>query len=82
MFLYCTQETIRELSAWSQLRHKSIVPLLGLALFRGQLAMVSPWKKRGNVMKYIEHRPDLDRYILVSTMCTCLMKAYADECHQ
>ncbi|KAF8593826.1 kinase-like protein [Ceratobasidium sp. AG-I] len=58
------KQTIRELSTWSHLRHKSIVPLLGLALFRGQLAMVSPWNKRGNVMKYILQHPDVDRFSL------------------
>lgn len=30
--------------------------------------MVSPWNDRGNVMKYMEERPDLDRYALVSFM--------------
>ncbi|KAF8597382.1 kinase-like protein, partial [Ceratobasidium sp. AG-I] len=54
----------RELSIWSQLQHKGIVPLLGLALFRDQLAMVLPWNERGNVMKYIKQQPDLDRYVL------------------
>ncbi|KAF8599964.1 hypothetical protein BDV93DRAFT_608906 [Ceratobasidium sp. AG-I] len=58
------KRTTRELSIWSQLQHKGIVPLLGLALFRGQLAMVLPWNEKGNVMKYIKQQPDLDRYVL------------------
>ncbi|KAF8593508.1 kinase-like protein [Ceratobasidium sp. AG-I] len=33
--------------------------------------MVSPWNKRGNVMKYMEEKPDLDRYAL----CTQLVNA-------
>ncbi|KAF8607249.1 hypothetical protein BDV93DRAFT_542232 [Ceratobasidium sp. AG-I] len=65
------KQTIRELNTWSQLRHKSIAALLGLALFQGQLAMVSLWNKRGNVMKYMEERPDLDRYAL----CTQVVNA-------
>ncbi|KAF8597385.1 hypothetical protein BDV93DRAFT_452968, partial [Ceratobasidium sp. AG-I] len=65
----------RELSAWSHLRHERVVPLLGLALFRGQLAMVSPWSKKGNVMRFIEQQPDLDRYALVRVrIIACLVK--------
>lgn len=56
---------MRELSTWSQLRHKSIAALLGLALFQGQLAMVSAWNKNGNVMDHIKERPNVDRYALV-----------------
>ncbi|KAF8600044.1 kinase-like protein, partial [Ceratobasidium sp. AG-I] len=58
----------RELSTWSQLRHKGIAELLGLALFKGQLAMVSTWNKHGNVMSYIEQQPHMDRYALASIL--------------
>ncbi|KAF8597394.1 kinase-like protein, partial [Ceratobasidium sp. AG-I] len=63
----------RELSTWSQLQHKSIAPLLGLALFRGQLAMVSLWNKKGNVMKYMEQQPDLDRYELCAQVVNAVV---------
>ncbi|KDN34284.1 hypothetical protein RSAG8_12624, partial [Rhizoctonia solani AG-8 WAC10335] len=33
----------RELHTWSKCRHPNIVPLLGLAVFRGWIGMVSPW---------------------------------------
>ncbi|KAG8712935.1 hypothetical protein FRC09_019302 [Ceratobasidium sp. 395] len=39
----------RELHTWSKCRHPNIVELLGLAEFRGKIAMVSPWMENGSV---------------------------------
>ncbi|KAF8599970.1 kinase-like protein, partial [Ceratobasidium sp. AG-I] len=66
----------RELSSWSQLRYRSIAALLGLALFRGQLAMVSAWNHNGNVMKHIKEQPDVDRYVLVKSENVSLVHLY------
>ncbi|KAG8795451.1 hypothetical protein FRC12_014268 [Ceratobasidium sp. 428] len=39
----------RELHTWSKCRNPNVVQLLGLAEFRGKLAMVSPWMENGSV---------------------------------
>ncbi|KAG8723503.1 hypothetical protein FRC09_003062 [Ceratobasidium sp. 395] len=54
----------RELYTWSQLEHKNIVKLLGLAEFRGQMAMLSPWMDNGTLLDYIRRNPAGDRYQL------------------
>ncbi|KAF8597274.1 kinase-like protein [Ceratobasidium sp. AG-I] len=60
-----TKRTARELHTWSRLRHNNILEILGLAVFGGKLAMISPWMSKGNVMHYIENHPYLDKYSLV-----------------
>ncbi|KAF8600010.1 kinase-like protein [Ceratobasidium sp. AG-I] len=67
------KQTIRELSTWSELRHKSVAELLGLALFQDQLAMVSTWNKKGNVIQYIEREPVIDRYELCKQVVTAVI---------
>jgi hypothetical protein len=56
----------RELYAWSSLKHNNIVGLIGLAQFRGQIAMISPWMENGHLPDYISRNPDVDRIQLVS----------------
>ncbi|QRW03551.1 Serine/threonine-protein kinase [Ceratobasidium sp. AG-Ba] len=51
----------RELYYWSRLKHKNVVGLLGLAEFRGQMAMISPWQANGTLLEYIHRSPEVDR---------------------
>ncbi|QRV79462.1 Serine/threonine-protein kinase [Ceratobasidium sp. AG-Ba] len=51
----------RELYAWSKCDHRYITQLLGVARFRGQLAMVSPWLAHGALPQYIAQNPEVDR---------------------
>ncbi|KAG8708616.1 hypothetical protein FRC09_001131 [Ceratobasidium sp. 395] len=52
----------RELHTWSKCRHPNIVELLGLAEFRGQIVMVSPWMKNGSINRLnINHTIDCCR---------------------
>ncbi|KAF8600006.1 hypothetical protein BDV93DRAFT_608934 [Ceratobasidium sp. AG-I] len=67
------KQTIRELSTWSELQHKCVAELLGLALFQDQLAMVSTWNKKGNVIQYIEQEPCIDRYELCQQLVTAVV---------
>ncbi|CAE6429672.1 unnamed protein product [Rhizoctonia solani] len=46
----------RELYTWSKCNHPGVLPLFGLALYRGQLAMVSPWMENGNLRSYLSAR--------------------------
>jgi hypothetical protein len=60
------QRTSRELMAWSKLDHKHVLDFLGLAQFKGRLAMISPWMEYGNVITAVNRWPKMDRYLLVS----------------
>ncbi|KAF8600432.1 kinase-like protein, partial [Ceratobasidium sp. AG-I] len=62
----------RELHAWSTLRHENILELVGLALFRDQLSMISPWMDGGALPDYIERNPNVDRLQLCSQISTGL----------
>jgi hypothetical protein len=50
---------------WSKLRHENILELLGLALFKGRLAMVSAWMDLGSIVLLVNERPQMNRYKLV-----------------
>ncbi|KAG8784728.1 hypothetical protein FRC12_018340 [Ceratobasidium sp. 428] len=56
----------RELDIWSRLQHRNILELLGLAQFRDQMAMISPWMDQGTLLQYLGRNPAADRYQLVS----------------
>ncbi|KAG9082428.1 hypothetical protein FS749_006848 [Ceratobasidium sp. UAMH 11750] len=51
----------RELYIWSRLKHDNVLPLLGLAQYRDQMAMISPWMDNGTLLEYIERNPTVDR---------------------
>ncbi|QRV89047.1 kinase domain protein [Ceratobasidium sp. AG-Ba] len=51
----------RELHTWSRLKHPNVLELLGLALFRGHMAMVSPWMSNGTLLEYIHQHPHINR---------------------
>ncbi|KAG8790414.1 hypothetical protein FRC12_011929 [Ceratobasidium sp. 428] len=51
----------RELYTWSKCRHPNVVELLGLAEFRGQIAMVSPWMASGGIDQLNRSNRTIDR---------------------
>ncbi|KAG8721750.1 hypothetical protein FRC08_010631 [Ceratobasidium sp. 394] len=53
-----------ELHAWSKCRHENVVDLIGLAQFREQLAIVSPWMANRALPHYLVQNPGVDRYKL------------------
>ncbi|KAG8712710.1 hypothetical protein FRC09_019549 [Ceratobasidium sp. 395] len=55
----------REIYAWSKLDHRYVSKLLGLAQFRGQIAMVSPWAEHGALPWFLTRRPQHNRPRLV-----------------
>lgn len=57
---------MREIYIWFKARHENIHELLGILMFQGRLGMVSRWMENGNLRQYIQKRPDVDRYKLVS----------------
>ncbi|KAH7327577.1 kinase-like domain-containing protein [Rhizoctonia solani] len=52
----------RELYIWSKCQHPNVLELLGVAKFRDQIAMVSPWMEQGNLCWYISQNPHVERY--------------------
>ncbi|KAG8709322.1 hypothetical protein FRC09_000735 [Ceratobasidium sp. 395] len=59
------KRTARELDTWSQLRHQNILELLGMAIFRGQLAMVSLWMDRGNVVAMVNNETNANILVAI-----------------
>ncbi|KAG9126270.1 hypothetical protein FRC07_004158 [Ceratobasidium sp. 392] len=61
------KRTAREIHAWSKLRHKNILELLGIAIFDKKIAMVSPWMDQGNVLTVVSGNPHgVNRYRMAS----------------
>ncbi|KAG9127452.1 hypothetical protein FRC07_013635 [Ceratobasidium sp. 392] len=55
------KRTARELHTWSKCDHPNVANLLGLAEFRGQIAMVSVWMENGDLRNYVNKYPNVDR---------------------
>ncbi|CAE6428810.1 unnamed protein product [Rhizoctonia solani] len=52
----------KELYTWSKCKHPNIVQLIGMAKFRDQIAMVSPWMENGTLSGSLSRHPRLNRY--------------------
>lgn len=55
------KRTTRELNVWSKLKHKNVLELSGMALFKDCLAMVSPWMVYGSVNSVLRKWPEMNR---------------------
>ncbi|ELU37490.1 Pkinase domain-containing protein [Rhizoctonia solani AG-1 IA] len=51
----------REIYIWSRCHHPNLVPFLGLAVFRNEIAAVSPYFRHGTLMQFLARNPDADR---------------------
>ncbi|EUC59080.1 tyrosine kinase domain protein [Rhizoctonia solani AG-3 Rhs1AP] len=45
-------------------KHRNVLELYGVALIKGQIAMISPWMENGNLRQYLETRPEVNRWAL------------------
>ncbi|KAG9119208.1 hypothetical protein FRC07_005860 [Ceratobasidium sp. 392] len=54
----------RELYCWSKAKHVHVLDLMGVAMFRGQLAMISPWMVNGTLEDYAQQKSGPDRWKL------------------
>ncbi|CAE6517443.1 unnamed protein product [Rhizoctonia solani] len=59
----------RELHTWSKCKHPNVLQLLGFAVFRERIAMVSPWMGQGNLHRYLERTPGVNRGSLCIQIC-------------
>ncbi|CAE6531722.1 unnamed protein product [Rhizoctonia solani] len=55
-----------ELYVWSKCRHPNILRLIGVTEHRGQIAMVSPWMKNGDLSGFLARKPkpEMNRCLL------------------
>ncbi|KAJ7579385.1 kinase-like domain-containing protein [Mycena floridula] len=57
---------LREVLLWRQLKHKHILPFLGVSReFGPSLAWVSPWMRHGNVLGFLQAQPGTKRMSLI-----------------
>ncbi|CUA69951.1 hypothetical protein RSOLAG22IIIB_08794 [Rhizoctonia solani] len=62
----------RELNTWGICSHPNVLQLLGLAVFRGRIGMVSPWANHGTLPRYLNSNTNIDRCDLCSQICNGL----------
>ncbi|CAE6471531.1 unnamed protein product, partial [Rhizoctonia solani] len=53
-----------ELYVWSKCRHPNILELSGVMIFRGRIAMVSPWAENGHLRWFLAQGIQVDRCAL------------------
>lgn len=70
---YSLQDTVRQLYAWEKARHENILELLGMAIFDGGIAMVSPWMESGSIIEHLVKHPNIDRL----SMCVQVARGVA-----
>ncbi|QRV85566.1 Tyrosine kinase family catalytic domain protein [Ceratobasidium sp. AG-Ba] len=68
----------RELYTWSRCQHPNVQRLLGLAIFRNTLAMITVWEWNGNIPQYLMRNPTADRCNLSTQVADGL--AYLHTC--
>jgi hypothetical protein len=76
-----SQRAAREVYTWSKCDHPNVLPLLGIAQFRGYIAMISSWQKNGRLDLYVSRCSSLERLDLVShctfkSGATCVKNNY------
>ncbi|CAE7184302.1 unnamed protein product [Rhizoctonia solani] len=54
-----------ELYIWSKCKHPNVLELIGMAQFRNQITMVSPWMENGNLQSFLPQHPELDRCTMI-----------------
>ncbi|CAE6444565.1 unnamed protein product [Rhizoctonia solani] len=59
----------REIHTWNKCNHIHVLPLLGLAIFRGRIAILSPWIQNGTLREYLKKNSDVDRCRLSTQIC-------------
>ncbi|CAE6412756.1 unnamed protein product [Rhizoctonia solani] len=71
------KQAAKEIYTWSKCSHPNVVPLMGLAVFRNSLAMISLWEKNGNLLHYLSKHPSANCCNLSISICAGL--AYLHE---
>jgi len=70
---------IREVIHWKSIRHRNVIPLLGIDNTLFQFCMVSPWCHYGNIAQYLKERPDEKRLDLLIDVASGLQYLHSME---
>ncbi|EUC60961.1 tyrosine kinase domain protein [Rhizoctonia solani AG-3 Rhs1AP] len=63
------QHAARELHTWGRCTHPNVIQLLGLAIFRGRIGMVSPWMEHGSLPHYLKKVPGVNQFDMCVRIC-------------
>ena len=55
----------KEVVTWKTLRHRNVLPLVGVMMSKTQFATVSDWMVNGNIHDFVKAHPDVNRLELV-----------------
>ncbi|CAE6536401.1 unnamed protein product [Rhizoctonia solani] len=69
----------REIYTWSKCKHPNVVELIGLAVFRECLAMISHWEENGTLLHYLSKHPSADRCHLSTSICAGLVYLHEND---
>ena len=58
---------------WKALQHPNVLLLVGAMMTKTQFTMVSEWMPNGNINKFAEAHPGVDRLRLVSFLLNVLL---------
>ncbi|KAH7322153.1 kinase-like domain-containing protein [Rhizoctonia solani] len=64
------KDAARELHTWSKCNHPNVLPLRGLANFRGRIGMISPRMEKGPLPEYLKNYPE-EKYPNVNRIKIC-----------
>ena len=65
-----------------QTKHDNIIPFYGLSTTISDFSLVFPWYKNGNIKRYLEKNPGVDRYDLASTFKLPIYSQRSRESHE
>lgn len=66
------EHATRELYHWSKLKHPNVLPLMGLAVFRGVLSVISELVDNGSLVSYLRRYSYANRIALCMGVCAGL----------
>ncbi|KAG8741702.1 hypothetical protein FRC10_002575 [Ceratobasidium sp. 414] len=69
----------RELYSWSKAKHIYVLDLMGVAMFRGRLAMISPWMSNGTLEDYAREQTSPSRWRLCIQVAEGLSAVHASR---
>lgn len=63
----------KEIHTWSKCKHQNVARLIGIAIFRDRLAMISEWAANGTLPTFLKRNPSTNRCSLATSICEGLV---------
>ncbi|KEP50180.1 tyrosine kinase catalytic domain protein [Rhizoctonia solani 123E] len=73
------KQAAKEIYTWSKCKHPNVVELVGLAVFRDCIAMVSWWQENGTLPQYLSKNPSANRCKLSTSICAGLVYLHDND---